>query len=95
LEQKEIAVRHQKLAGERERLNRRFLYVANMNLAQKAFAEGKLGRGHELLNAFLPAAAPDGKTLASGDSDGTVRLYFAATEEEVERQKSKRRRLKE
>ena len=54
--QRQIAVRQQQLAEERGKTNSQFLYVANMNLAQRAFEDGNLVRGQELLNAFLPAS---------------------------------------
>ena len=44
-------------------------------------------KGHE--SAVISVAfAPDGKTLASGSADQTIRLYFAATDEDVERQRN-------
>ena len=43
-----------KAASER---SRRFFYVANMNLAQKAFEDGDPVRAQELLDAFLPTSA--------------------------------------
>jgi WD40 repeat protein len=39
--------------------------------------------------AYSVAFLSDGKTPASASDDGTVRLYFAATEEEIARQRSK------
>lgn len=37
-------------------------------------------------DVYAVAFAPDGKTLASGSQDTTVRVYSAATQQEVERQ---------
>lgn len=117
LEQTDLAIQQRKVAEERERSNRQLFYVAQMNLAQKAFSEGDSGRGNEHLNTALPTAAdaprdergfgwyllwqlhhhekatlagpagrvssvafaPDGKTLASGSQEGTVKLWDVAT----------------
>jgi WD40 repeat protein len=40
---------------------KQFLYVANLNLAQKEFAEGYIPRGQELLNNYLPDAETAGE----------------------------------
>ena len=47
----EEAKRLRGLADERERIARRNLYLAHMNLAQKAFEQGHIGRAIELLDA--------------------------------------------
>src|SRR5262249_36557035 len=45
-----------RIAINQEKANRQLLYVANMNLAGKAFEEGRLSSGHEILNHYLPNA---------------------------------------
>ncbi len=58
----------QKKAVEYERKFRQFFYVANMNLAQKAFEDGNSSRAQELLNAFLPASdTPESDDLRGFD----------------------------
>ena len=50
-----FAQRQRKLAEDQERSNRQLLYVANMNLAHKAFEESNFSRVHELMNIYLPS----------------------------------------
>jgi len=48
------AVRERALAEARGQTNRSLLYVANLNLAHRAFGEGDSYRGYELLRMHLP-----------------------------------------
>ena len=113
----------QKLLAENQgKANRQLLFVANMNLAGKAFEEAKFSSGYEILNRYLPTTAiaqqddprsfywyflwrmnhqelvtlkghggvvssvafsNDGKTLASGSFDSTVKLWDVATRQEL------------
>jgi WD40 repeat protein len=50
------AVRQRTTAEAREQANRRLLYVANMNLAHRAFDEGDIRRGYDLLRVHLPVS---------------------------------------
>jgi WD40 repeat protein len=116
------ADQQQQLAEERGKTNSQLLYVANMNLAHKAFEDGDSGTGQELLNAYLPtsltpepddlrsfdwyylwhlnhneketlkghtdpvnsvAFSPDGRMLASGCQDNTVKLWDVSTRQEL------------
>jgi len=54
-EQQARAEKQQALAEEQEKTSRNLSYVANMNLAYQSFADGKLARGHDLLDTFLPS----------------------------------------
>src|SRR5262249_28281455 len=101
-----------------EQSNRRLLYAAHMNLAQRSWEEADAGRVEELLESHRPQLgsedlrgfewyylwrlshrflsilrhnstifsvvfSPDGKRLATGSSDGTVKLWDASTGQEL------------
>ncbi len=117
-----FAWRQQQQAKAGEKRNRQLFYVANIQLAQKAFEEGYVGRGHELLGAIehnagatkeedvrsffwyylwqnypdelatlkghtgtvsSVAFSSDGKTLATGSVDNTVKLWDVASRQEL------------
>jgi WD40 repeat protein len=45
----------QAIATERLQLNKQLFYASDVNLAQRAYEKGKMGRAHELLDHSLPA----------------------------------------
>src|SRR5262249_9495124 len=63
---------HQKgVADKQGKANRQLLYVANMNLAGKAFEESRFSIGHEIVNRYLPTSA-----IAQQDDPRSFYWYF-------------------
>ena len=124
--QRSIAESEVVSADVRKKSDRQLLYVANMNLADRAFDEGNLVRGQEFLSAYLPTAdtventsaandlrsfywyylwrnnhqelgtlkghgngvssvafAPDGKIVATGSRDGSIKLWDPGERREI------------
>ena len=59
--QRNEAEEQQRLAEARETTNRQLAYVANINLADQAFARHTYSRGYELLKTFLPLTSAEQK----------------------------------
>jgi len=69
---KQKEANEQKLLAETQvKANRQLLYVANMNLAGKAFEEAKVLIGYEILNRYLPTSA-----IAQQDDARSFYWYF-------------------
>src|SRR5215813_8977417 len=63
--------KQKRIAENQGKANRQLLYVANMNLADKAFEEGSPSNGHEILNRYLPTSA-----IAQQDDARSFYWYF-------------------
>jgi eukaryotic-like serine/threonine-protein kinase len=118
-DERDEADRQRKRAGEQEELARRYLYITQMNQAQKAYEEKKYGHALSLLEKVRPERqdqkdfrgpewdhlwrlcggshhdlrghaagittvvySPDGRHIASGDSEGNIKIWDADRQRE-------------
>jgi WD40 repeat protein/serine/threonine protein kinase/tetratricopeptide (TPR) repeat protein len=115
--QRDEAEKQRKEAARQRDETRRYLYVAHMNLAERAWEEGNVGRVLQLLDAQRPEQtgglelrgwewryqwrlahselrmlkhpsvrvvfSPDGRLVASGGNNGTVKLWNTASGQEM------------